>query len=462
MRPGQNEPAPSLYVSRPLLGLQAKQEGLEVVAASGAKLRVDGAEVSRATVAPGSVISVAGELILVCVRRPPVLPALRSFPVSRVPPFGEPDAFGLAGESPETWRVRDTIAVAARAPVHVLIVGSSGTGKGIAARMLLALSPRTGGPVVVCSDGQLADDLAARTAEGTLVVDPGEALGPEMQARLLHLARTQRPESLAAAAQSLMKTQVVVLARGLAAAFRDELRSRFMTVTLPSFDTRREDLPIIARARVLALASTMPQLATPFVTTSPSGMRAVRLDGDLIEMLLLRRWTAGGFEMDRVLVQSMHESSGDTLTVPAALSLAGANAVPPSNVAQTAPSTTLADRLGLPLPLTWGEVRIRPVDGLTVLLTVRTRSSRCTHVELDLASAKSRGPTKAWELLLATCEGRGTFDWRRFGNTRDTARKQVERLSEALTAAFKLEDPPFAPFDPRRGWVAKFLAVPER
>jgi hypothetical protein len=121
-----------------------------------------------------------------------------------------------------------------------------------------------------------------------------------------------------------------------------------------------------------------------------------------------------------------------------------------------------AERLGIPRARNWGEVRVRPVDGLTVLVTVGARSARCSHVDLGLASAKSRGPTKAWELLLATCEGRGTFGWRKFGESRDTVRKQVERLSEALCAAVGLEEAAFEPFDANRGWVARFLAVPER
>jgi two-component system nitrogen regulation response regulator GlnG/two-component system response regulator HydG len=463
-RPGLQEDAAPLRADAALLTFHPRGDEIEVLAAPGRTLRVDGVETAKACLQPGVIVSVANEIVLVGVRRPAKVPALRSFPISHVPAFGQPDAFGWVGESAESWRVRDLVSVAARAPAHVLVLGPSGVGKGIVARAIHGLSPRSNGPLVICSDGQLGgnDDAVARASGGTLVIDPGEALGPEAQSRLLHVARTQRLDSLAAAGQTLMQIQVVVLARKLDGSFHEELRSRFLTVTLPSFDARREDLALIARARALALARTMPELGGHFVTQSPTGAATVLLDGELVEALLLRRWTAGGFEVDRLLFQAMSESAGHVLALPSTLSRRPPSAAPAASPAHPARPVGLAERLGLPAPAAWGELRIRPVDGLTVLVTVRTRSARCTHVELGLASAKSRGPTKAWELLLATCEGRGSFDWRRFGETRDTARKQVERLSEALTSAFGLDEPPFAPFDPRRGWVARFLAVPER
>jgi hypothetical protein len=467
-RPGHNEARPALPATGPLLLARVAGEELHVRAAPERGLRVDGVSMSDARVGPGAVLSVPDEAVFVVVRRPPILPPLRSFPAAHAPSFGAPDSFGFVGESPDVWRVRDVVAGAARAPAHVFVFGPSGAGKGLIARMVHALSPRSGGPLVVCSDGQLAaaEDLLARASGGTLVVDPAEALSPEAQGRLLHFARTQRVDSLAAHGSALMQVRIVVLARKLDDTFHEELRSRFLPIAVPGFERRREDVPLLARARALSMADVMPELAARFVVPSADPRdRGVRLDGELVEAMVRRAWTTGGFQMDRLLFRAFHESPGDTLTLPAELSSAAPAAAP-------APAETAAHlrsgipfvlgRLGLPAPRTWGELRIRPVDGLTVLLTVRTRSARCTHAELGLASAKSRGPTKAWELLIATCEGRGTFNWRQFGETRDTARKQVERLSKSLGEAFGLPEPPFQPFDTKQGWVAKFLAVPER
>jgi transcriptional regulator of acetoin/glycerol metabolism len=389
-----------------------------------------------------------------------VVPAVRSARVEHA--FGEPDAFGWAGESPEAWRLRDTVALAARSPAHVVVEGASGSGKGIVARALHALSPRADKPLVVVSDGALpaADEILARASGGTLVVDPAELLSQDAQARFLHFARTQRVDSLAG--ELPMQVRLVVLARKLEGSFGAELRARFLLLALPAFASSREDLPLILRARALAAADRTPELGACFAAADAAGGRALRADGDLVEAVLRRAWTAGGFEMDRVLWRAMTTSDGGVLALSDAAAQSMRRALPHTEASPAPTALGHAERLGLPRARSWGEVRVRPVDGLTVLITVGARSARFSHVDLGLASAKSRGPTKAWELLLATCEGRGTFAWRQFGDARDTVRKQVERLTEALCAAVGLDDAAFEPFEPSRGWVARFLAVPER
>jgi transcriptional regulator of acetoin/glycerol metabolism len=460
-RPGTQESRPPLACAAPLLFARAAGgDALAIEAAPGRRLRVDGVDVGRATVGAGAVVAVPGHAVLVVVRRPAVLPAVRSARVEHA--FGEPDAFGWAGESAESWRLRDTVALAARSPAHVVVEGASGSGKGIVARALHGLSPRADKPLVVVSDGALpaADEMLARAFGGTLVVDPAEALSQDAQARFLHFARTQRVDSLAG--ELPMQVRLVVLARKLEGSFGAELRARFLSLALPAFASSREDLPLVLRARALAAADRTPELGACFAAADAAGGRALRVDGDLVEAVLRRAWTAGGFEMDRVLWRAMATSDGGVLALSdaAAQSMRGASL---STEASPAPvALGHAERLGLPRARSWGEVGVRRVDGLTVLVTVGARSARFSHVDLGLASAKSRGPTKAWELLLATCEGRGTFAWRRFGDTRDTVRKQVERLTEALCAAVGLDDAAFEPFEPSRGWVARFLAVPER
>jgi two-component system nitrogen regulation response regulator GlnG/two-component system response regulator HydG len=454
-RPGKSEPGSALATGGTLLLVRAIDGHLEVAPAAGKRLRVNGAYVERASVGAGVVVTVPGEIVLLGVQRTAVLPVLRSFRPEHAGAFGEPDAFGIVGESPEAWRSRELLAVAARAPAHVLVEGPSGTGKGNWARALHALSPRAAGPFVVCSDGALppSEEILARASGGTLVLDPVEALAPEAQRRFLQFARTQRPESLAADGRPPMQVRLVVLARKLTGGFGDELLARFLPLATAGFEDRRQDIPLIARARARALAESTLEL----LRTARAG--ALHIDGELVEALLRRRWAAGGFEMDRVLFRAARVGAADGLTFDAASS---EDETEGTVHRSDHPPSSLAERLGFLTARTWGDVRIRPVDGLTVLVTVRTRTVRCMHVELGLASAKSKGPTKAWQLLLATCEGRGSFDWRHFGATRDTVRKQVERLSAALIDAFGLEDPPFEPFEPTRGWLAKFLAVPER
>lgn len=445
-RPGADEVVGPL-AGDALLRVEAHGDALRVTALRGKIRGRDGAAASIA-VTEETILSVEGELIVVATRRPRTLPAGRARHVPPPPAFGRPDAFGLVGESPGAWQLRDLVAVASRVPYHLLVEGPTGVGKGIVARALHGLSPRAARPIVVCSDGILPtpDEILARAEGGTFVIDPVEALGPDAQARLLHFARTQRVESLAAEGKA-MQVRVVVLAREASGPFGDELRARFVPLRVPDLDARREDVPLVMRERALRLATANPALGERFVDAES---RTVRFSFDLMNAVMRRPWSGGAFEMDRVLFAAMSTSHGDCIEPPTGLA------------SSTTPARGgLMERLRLPVPQRWDEVRIRPVDGLTVLVTVRDRSARCSHVELDLASAKSRGPTRAWEMLIAACEERGTLRWRQFGDTRDTVRKQVERLNEALSAAFLLDELAFEAAG-GSGWTARFLAVPER
>src|SRR5512134_712928 len=56
------------------------------------RLEVNGQRCETATVGPGDVIHLRRELLLYCVRRPALMPALRLFPSDRLGAFGSPDA----------------------------------------------------------------------------------------------------------------------------------------------------------------------------------------------------------------------------------------------------------------------------------------------------------------------------------------------------------------------------------
>lgn len=65
----------------------------------------------------------------------------------------------LLGKSKVMQRVRDQIATLAALPWHVRIEGPTGSGKGVAARLLHALSARAQAAFVVCSLAALPDNL---------------------------------------------------------------------------------------------------------------------------------------------------------------------------------------------------------------------------------------------------------------------------------------------------------------
>lgn len=122
-----------------------------------------------------------------------------------------------------------------------------------------------------------------------------------------------------------------------------------------------------------------------------------------------------------------------------------------------APATLTPLHAGLPRPASWPELRLHLVDGHTVSVRVGKTAMRRTYADLGMASAKNREPTKQWQLLVALCEGGGTFRWKDLG-TFEVAKRRVARLRDDLQAAFGLEDDPFEPFDRRHGWKARFVA----
>lgn len=110
----------------------------------------------------------------------------------------------------------------------------------------------------------------------------------------------------------------------------------------------------------------------------------------------------------------------------------------------------------LPTGATWRDLRIYRVDGHTVSVRGAGVHKRLSYVDLGMASAKNREPTRAWELLMALCEGHGTLRWR---GDAVAVKRQVSTLRAQLKAAFGIEDDPFAPYG-KGGWRSQFAAYP--
>ena len=134
-------------ISHHQLRLRATAVAVEVEVIGKCLTLINGEKRTTAKLQEGGRILLKGQALLLCVRRPRVLPRL----VHTCPthPFGEPDAAGIVGESPAAWQLREDLAVAAlRDNAHVLIRGESGTGKEMAAAVIHRLSSRAKGPFV--------------------------------------------------------------------------------------------------------------------------------------------------------------------------------------------------------------------------------------------------------------------------------------------------------------------------
>jgi hypothetical protein len=108
----------------------------------------------------------------------------------------------------------------------------------------------------------------------------------------------------------------------------------------------------------------------------------------------------------------------------------------------------------------WNEVAISVVDPQTVRIDLPAgRSHRRTHVDLGMAHAQNREPTRVWDLLVAFCEGHGSLQTSRFGSVEGT-KKLVSRLRVVLREAFGLGEDPFHPYRRGDGWRTRFVASP--
>lgn len=115
-------------------------------------------------------------------------------------------------------------------------------------------------------------------------------------------------------------------------------------------------------------------------------------------------------------------------------------------------------RFPTPPGATWGDVRIRFLDGHTVSIQVRERSGRFGYADLGMVNTKNNAPTVAWELLRTIAEERGHLTWSsRKASTDHRKRKQV--LADHLRAFFGIQGDPFEVDG--GGWRARFVLEPD-
>lgn len=187
------------------------------------------------------------------------------------------EAFSLAnlvGESPAMRDLADLVRRVADADVPVLVLGETGSGKGLVARSLHAESSRADKPFLALNCAAVPETLleselfghakgaftgaaAARPGifreahGGTLFLDEIGEMSPALQAKLLHVLETSRVRPLGEAREHPVDVRIVAAThRDLAArvregAFREDLLYRLDVVSLevPALRHRRDDVP---------------------------------------------------------------------------------------------------------------------------------------------------------------------------------------------------------------------------
>ena len=194
-------------------------------------------------------------------------------------------AFPLVHRSALMARVVALARKVAASDASLLLVGESGTGKGILARYVHDVSPRRGGPFVTIACANVAVDLleselfghekGAFTGAtdqkkgrfeladgGTILIDGVSELAPSLQGKLLRVVQERSFERLAGTktlsvdVRILSSTQADLAPLVAAGSFREDLFYRLNVIRLeiPPLRDRMEDVPILAEQILRDLA----------------------------------------------------------------------------------------------------------------------------------------------------------------------------------------------------------------
>ncbi|MDH2916707.1 MAG: sigma-54 dependent transcriptional regulator, partial [Gallionella sp.] len=183
----------------------------------------------------------------------------------------------LLGDSPAMQQVRDMVARVARSQAPVHISGESGSGKELAAKMLVEQSSRCGQPFVPVNCGAIPENLmeseffgyrkGAFTGadkdkegffqaanQGTLLLDEVADLPLAMQVKLLRVIQEKKVRRVGATDEEVIDVRILSathhdLAKCVAEGkFRQDLYYRLNVISLqmPALRDMREDVPQIA------------------------------------------------------------------------------------------------------------------------------------------------------------------------------------------------------------------------
>jgi DNA-binding NtrC family response regulator len=306
---------PDATVSRHHFTLERTSKGLRVLDAGSTNgLRIGGAEVREAMVAPGTLIEAGDVQILVGVEaRDAVLPP------------SEHDRFGLArGTSQSMRRIFTVLERIARTPASILLVGETGTGKDVLARSIHAKSARADGPFEVVDCGAIAGSLIEselfghergaftgavsaregafeRAAGGTLFLDEMGELPLELQPKLLRVLDAREFRRVGGSKTLAANVRIVAattrdLAREIAqGTFREDLFFRLAVVTLdvPPLRARREEIPMLVEALLEAAGASLDR----------------RPSAATLSMLMAYDWPGNVRELRNVVERTLHFSS---------------------------------------------------------------------------------------------------------------------------------------------------------
>jgi two-component system, NtrC family, response regulator HydG len=289
----------------------------------------NGQQTLEAACSAGDILQVGGQLLLLCTRRPQKLASERSTEPEF--PFGEPDAHGIVGESPAVWALRERIEFVARRPGHVLIRGSSGSGKELVAQAIHVLSG-SGHPLIARNAATIPDSLvdaelfgSARNypnagmperpgligqADGSsLFLDEIGELTPASQAHLLRVLDRGEYQRLGDSRSRTSQFRLLAATSRHSHELRDDFAARFKhQLSVADLNARREDIPLLVNHLLRSAAGAGDEAA---LRVFPEGnLRGYAdLPIELTSRLVTRAYRTNVRELDNLLAEALTPSA---------------------------------------------------------------------------------------------------------------------------------------------------------
>jgi DNA-binding NtrC family response regulator len=234
----------------------------------------------------------------------------------------------LIAESPSMQNVLQVVARVGPSDANVLVLGENGTGKGVVARALHAVSSRASRPMVIVNSGGVSEGVFeselfghvrgaftdAKTDrvgrfelgdQGTLFLDEIANVPLSQQAKLLRVIETGEFERLGSSRTRRVDVRIISatnanLSEEVASGrFRQDLLFRLNTIEikLPALRDRREDVPLLGQHFLRQHAQRYRKRLTGF-------------ESGAMQMLLEHSWPGNVRELDHAIERAVLMAPG--------------------------------------------------------------------------------------------------------------------------------------------------------